>query len=57
MNRRILVVFLCFFCTHTTYAQVQDSLDNERLAKMINLSEVVVRTDINIPKFIDREKI
>jgi hypothetical protein len=35
---------------------VQDSLDNERLAKMINLSEVVVRTDINVPKFIDRVK-
>src|SRR5262245_4736257 len=34
----------------------QDSLDNERLAKMINLSEVVVRTDINVPKFIDRVK-
>jgi hypothetical protein len=34
----------------------KDSLDNERLAKMINLSEVVVRTDINVPKLIDRIK-
>lgn len=56
MNHRILAVFLCFFCMPGSYAQVQDSLDNERLAKMINLSEVVVRTDINIPKFIDRVK-
>lgn len=37
-------------------AQAKDSLDNERLAKMISLSEVVVRTDINVPKFIDRVK-
>lgn len=37
-------------------AQEKDSLDNERLAKMISLSEVVVRTDINVPKFIDRVK-
>lgn len=33
-----------------------DSVDNERLAKMINLSEVVVRTDINVSKFIERVK-
>ncbi|MBS1654354.1 MAG: hypothetical protein JSU05_05860 [Bacteroidetes bacterium] len=33
-----------------------DSLDNQRLAQMINLGEVVVRTDLNIPKFIDRVK-
>ncbi len=37
------------------YAQT-DSLDNERLARMINLSEVVVRTDINVPRFIERVK-
>ena len=48
--------FLFFFSMRTGYAQVKDSLDNERLAKMINLSEVVVRTDINVPKFIDRVK-
>lgn len=56
MNHRILALFLCCFCMSGSYAQVQDSLDNERLAKMINLSEVVVRTDINVPKFIDRVK-
>jgi hypothetical protein len=34
----------------------QDSLDNERLAKMMNLSEVVMRTDLDVPKFIKRVK-
>lgn len=33
-----------------------DSLENERLAKMISLSEVVVGTDINIPRFMQRVK-
>lgn len=56
MNQRTLFVFLSFFFMQVGYAQVQDSLDNERLAKMISLSEVVIRTDINVPKFIDRVK-
>src|SRR5687768_16592227 len=56
MKSRILVVLLFSFYIQVSYAQSQDSLDNERLAKMINLSEVVVRTDINVPKFIDRVK-
>ncbi|MGZ8517426.1 MAG: hypothetical protein ACXWWD_08755 [Chitinophagaceae bacterium] len=56
MISRILFTFLSSFCLQFSYAQVQDSLDNERLAKMINLSEVVVRTDINVPKFIERVK-
>ncbi|MGZ8525065.1 MAG: hypothetical protein ACXWV1_11590 [Chitinophagaceae bacterium] len=56
MISRILVTLLSSFCLQFSYAQVQDSLDNERLAKMINLSEVVVRTDINVPKFIERVK-
>lgn len=33
-----------------------DSLENERLARMISLSEVVIRTDINVAKFIERVK-
>ena len=54
MNKILLCVvfFIRFsFC----YAQ-EDSADNARLAQMISLSEVVVRTDINIPKFIERVK-
>ena len=48
------MVFIAAVVIHA-HAQ-NDSLDNERLARMISLSEVVVRTDINIPKFIDRVK-
>ena len=54
MNKLLLLAssfFILQFCS----AQ-EDSLDNERLAKMISLSEVVVRTDINVPKFIERVK-
>jgi hypothetical protein len=40
---------MAFF--HGLYAQ-EDSLDNERLAKMVTLTEVTVRTDINVAKFI-----
>ena len=56
MKTLILIVPFIFFLLQPGYSQQQDSLDNERLAKMINLSEVVVRTDINVPKFIDRVK-
>ena len=34
----------------------EDSLDNQRLAQMMNLSEVVMRSDLNVPKFIQRVK-
>lgn len=52
-NTLLLILFsLQFF---SSQAQ-DDSLDNQRLAQMINLGEVVVRTDLNIPKFIDRVK-
>jgi hypothetical protein len=50
-----LLVLASVFSFSVCQAQ-QDSLDNERLAKMINLSEVIVRNDINIPNFIDRVK-
>ena len=56
MKTLILIVPFIFFLLQPGYSQQQDSLDNERLAKMINLSEVIVRTDINVPKFIDRVK-
>lgn len=47
-----------FFCVFGfLQAPVQeDSLDNERLAKMINLSEVIIRTDLNVPRFITQVK-
>ncbi len=54
MNRiplLILVLFIGCNCLAQT-----DSLENERLAKMISLSEVVVGTDINVAKFMQRVK-
>jgi len=56
MKKLILLVPCVFFLFQYGFCQTQDSLDNERLAKMIDLSEVVVRTDINVPQFIDRVK-
>ena len=56
MKKLILFVSFCSLFTPLSYAQQQDSLEIERLARMINLSEVVVRTDINVPRFIDRVK-
>jgi hypothetical protein len=34
----------------------EDSLDSERLAKMVSLSEVVIRTDLNVARFIQQVK-
>jgi hypothetical protein len=53
--RKLLFFLFSFFLFLRCNAQ-EDSLDNERLARMISLSEVIVRTDINIPKFIERVK-
>jgi hypothetical protein len=54
MNKTLLSV-LFFIPLSFCYAQ-EDSVANARLAQMISLSEVVVRTDINIAKFIERVK-
>ena len=51
-----LLSLACFFFIIPFCNAQGDSLDNERLAKMISLSEVVIRTDINVPKFIERVK-
>jgi hypothetical protein len=34
----------------------QDSIDNERLAKMVSLSEVIIRSDMNVSRFIEQVK-
>lgn len=54
MNKFLLPAFLLFI--HSLCVAQQDSLDNIRLAQMISLSEVVVRNDVNVPKFIERVK-
>ena len=52
---RILITFIILTVFTQSNAQ-QDSLENEHLAKMVILSEVTVRTDINVAKFIERVK-
>jgi len=46
---------ICLLCSIKTEAQ-QDSIDTERLAKMVSLSEVVIRSDMNVARFIDQVK-
>ncbi|MBL7737654.1 MAG: hypothetical protein JNK14_00420 [Chitinophagaceae bacterium] len=53
--KRLLLFSVSFFVYSFCPAQ-KDSADNARLAQMISLSEVVVRNDINVPKFIERVK-
>lgn len=51
-----LTLPLAILLSSFAQAQQEDSLDNERLAKMVNLSEVLIRTDLNVPSFMDRVK-
>jgi hypothetical protein len=53
--RKPFLIF-CLLLSHILIHAQEDSLDNERLSKMINLSEVVMRSDLNIPRFIQRVK-
>jgi hypothetical protein len=55
-RKTIPILSLLVFLTPVLLGQTQDSLDNERLAKMINLSEVIIRSDLNISRFIDQVK-
>jgi hypothetical protein len=56
MISRTGFIFIGLMINHWGFGQSQDSLDNERLAKMISLSEVVVRTDLNVAHFMDLVK-
>jgi hypothetical protein len=53
--KRILLLFNLTASAFCSFAQ-EDSLENARLAKMISLSEVVVGTDINVARFMERVK-
>lgn len=55
MKRKVLFGFL-FMYSVIVMAQDADSLDNERLAKMVHLSEVIIRSDLNVPRFINQVK-
>jgi hypothetical protein len=56
MQKPLLLLLMSICCSCFSVAQNKDSLDTERLAKMISLSEVVLRTDVNVPRFLDRVK-
>jgi len=56
MKLKVLPVLGLLFLTLFSNAQEEDSLDTERLAKMVNLSEVILRTDLNVPRFIEQVK-
>ena len=51
MGKKILPAFFCLFFFNSISAQ-EDSLNNERLKKMITLSEVVVRNNFDVARFL-----
>lgn len=51
----VFLLSICLFCSLIAEAQ-QDSIDTERLAKMVSLSEVIIRSDMNVARFIDQVK-
>ncbi len=50
------IFFILQFISIFSFAQEVDSTDNARLAKLITLSETVIRSDLNVSKFIERIK-
>ena len=56
MKMYVLKIMVLVVFPFTIYAQQEDSLDTERLSKMVSLSEVILRTDLNVPRFMDRVK-
>jgi hypothetical protein len=55
MKMKIMVMGLLIISGGHLCAQ-EDSVDTERLSKMISLSEAIVRTDLNVPRFISQVK-
>jgi hypothetical protein len=55
MMKRTGGVFL-FLLAVSFSVKGQDSLDNERLSKMIDLSEVIIRSDLNVARFVKQVK-
>lgn len=56
MKLCILAVFSFILSPLSGRCQQEDSLDNERLAKMVSLSEVIIRSDLNVARFMDQVK-
>src|SRR5262245_36604889 len=55
MVKRLVPAFFCLMVFSKLFSQ-DDSLDNERLKKMVTLSEVVVRINLDVAKFLQRIK-
>jgi hypothetical protein len=53
---RLLTLSLLLSCILTNAQEQEDSLDNQRLAKMVNLTEVIIRSDLNVARFINQVK-
>jgi hypothetical protein len=53
MNKAFLIAIFVFF---VFAAKAQDTSDVEAVRRMVNLSEVVIRSDLNVPKFLQRIK-
>jgi hypothetical protein len=49
--KKIFFTAVTFFISSYCFTQ-EDSSDVEAVRRMINLSEVVVRSDLNVPKFL-----
>ena len=52
MYRKLVPAFFCLLPFGSAFCQ-DDSLDNERLKKMVTLSEVVVRNNLDVAKFLE----
>ena len=52
MHWRIFSFITLLWVYQRGFSQETDSLENERLAKIVDLSEVVVRSDLNVARFI-----
>jgi hypothetical protein len=55
MVKKLVPAFFCVIVFGKLFGQ-EDSLDNERLKKMVTLSEVVVRNNLDVAKFLQRIK-
>ena len=49
--KKIFFIAVTFFISNYCFTQ-EDSSDVEAVRRMVNLSEVVVRSDLNVPKFL-----
>ena len=54
--KHLLLLLLFIVNCFLSVAQEEASLDDKRLAKMISLSAVIIRTDLNVARFINQVK-